>query len=169
MSQKDESENDIWDYKPLGKKKKQSAPVTVSKRRCISRKNSEKCSSAKSNGDKVETADNEDCSAVDDVPGDGHSRKENRHLPSRSCLIEDADQTLSGSSSEDFCPMCQMPFSILLVQTQRWHVAECLDTSRDSCGGIWKRTFHFLHATCICQHQFLNRSSSRQISSLSVC
>lgn len=156
MSQKDGSENDIWDYKPLGKKKKQRdslpAPATVSKRRCISRKNSKKCSSARTN-DKVETADNEGCSAIDDVPGDGHSRKENHDLPSRSCLIEDTDQTLSGSSSEDFCPMCQMPFSILLVQTQRWHVAECLDTSRDSCGGIGKHTFHFLHATCFFQHQ----------------
>ncbi|KAK1881804.1 DNA cross-link repair 1A protein [Dissostichus eleginoides] len=29
--------------------------------------------------------------------------------------------------------MCQMPFSILVVQTQRWHVAECLDTPRDTC------------------------------------
>ncbi|KAK2820420.1 hypothetical protein Q5P01_023379 [Channa striata] len=26
-----------------------------------------------------------------------------------------------------------MPFSILVVQTQRWHVAECLDTPRDQC------------------------------------
>lgn len=26
------------------------------------------------------------------------------------------------------CPSCQMPFSILLVQTPRWHVSECLDT-----------------------------------------
>ncbi|XP_063818626.1 DNA cross-link repair 1A protein [Pseudophryne corroboree] len=27
-----------------------------------------------------------------------------------------------------YCPSCQMPFSILLVQTPRWHVSECLDT-----------------------------------------
>ncbi|XP_069756079.1 DNA cross-link repair 1A protein isoform X2 [Narcine bancroftii] len=26
------------------------------------------------------------------------------------------------------CPICQMPFSLLLIETPRWHVAECLDT-----------------------------------------
>ncbi|XP_043911874.1 DNA cross-link repair 1A protein [Protopterus annectens] len=26
------------------------------------------------------------------------------------------------------CPVCQMPFFILLVQTPRWHVSECLET-----------------------------------------
>ncbi|MGH0151332.1 UNVERIFIED_CONTAM: hypothetical protein FKN15_019982 [Acipenser sinensis] len=29
---------------------------------------------------------------------------------------------------EGHCPGCQMPFSVLVVQTPRWHVAECLDT-----------------------------------------
>ncbi|XP_069467965.1 DNA cross-link repair 1A protein [Ambystoma mexicanum] len=28
---------------------------------------------------------------------------------------------------EGHCPNCQMPFSVLLVQTPRWHVDECLD------------------------------------------
>ncbi|XP_055502871.1 DNA cross-link repair 1A protein [Leucoraja erinacea] len=26
------------------------------------------------------------------------------------------------------CPICQMPFSLLLIETPRWHVAECLET-----------------------------------------
>ncbi|XP_038677971.1 DNA cross-link repair 1A protein [Scyliorhinus canicula] len=26
------------------------------------------------------------------------------------------------------CPICQMPFSLLLIETPRWHVTECLDT-----------------------------------------
>ncbi|KAM9324580.1 DNA cross-link repair 1A protein [Gastrophryne carolinensis] len=30
-----------------------------------------------------------------------------------------------------YCPSCQMPFSILLVQTPRWHVSECLDIPSD--------------------------------------
>eukprot|EP00058_Branchiostoma_floridae_P023470 XP_002608960.1 hypothetical protein BRAFLDRAFT_104983 [Branchiostoma floridae] len=28
---------------------------------------------------------------------------------------------------EGFCPNCQMPFSLLLVQSPRWHVAECME------------------------------------------
>ncbi|KAM3859958.1 DNA cross-link repair 1A protein [Diretmus argenteus] len=77
MSQKDDdSENDIWEYKPLQKKNKRlsSSNGAVAKKRPF----------------ETETA-----------------------------------------PSGDFCPICQMPFSILVVQTQRWHVAECLDTPRD--------------------------------------
>ncbi|XP_066278327.1 uncharacterized protein [Branchiostoma lanceolatum] len=28
---------------------------------------------------------------------------------------------------EGFCPNCQMPFSLLLVQSPRWHMAECME------------------------------------------
>ncbi|XP_028586054.2 DNA cross-link repair 1A protein [Podarcis muralis] len=31
---------------------------------------------------------------------------------------------------EGHCPSCQMPFSLLLMQTPHWHVTECLDGSR---------------------------------------
>lgn len=145
MSQKGDSENDIWDYKPLGKKKKRREPPSVSatvlKKRCLSGKSSQKTKSAKSIDDRVETAKHEDCSTSDDVTGgEGSSnsrrRMESHDFPFRSSLIEDTHQSHS-DSSEDFCPMCQMPFSILVVQTQRWHVAECLETSRDSCEGIY--------------------------------
>uniref|UniRef100_A0A8C5HK59 DNA cross-link repair 1A protein n=1 Tax=Gouania willdenowi TaxID=441366 RepID=A0A8C5HK59_GOUWI len=44
-----------------------------------------------------------------------------------------AEGSSSSSSSADFCPICQMPFFILVVQSQRWHIAECLDTPRDTC------------------------------------
>ncbi|XP_067858283.1 DNA cross-link repair 1A protein isoform X2 [Heptranchias perlo] len=29
---------------------------------------------------------------------------------------------------DGYCPICQIPFSLLLIETPRWHVAECLDT-----------------------------------------
>ncbi|XP_078420821.1 DNA cross-link repair 1A protein isoform X1 [Cetorhinus maximus] len=29
---------------------------------------------------------------------------------------------------DGYCPICQMPFSLLLIETPRWHVSECLDT-----------------------------------------
>lgn len=148
MSQKGDSENDIWDYKPLGKKKKRreppSASATVLEKRCLSGKSSQKSKSAKYIDDKVEKAKHEDRSTVDCVTGgecsNSNRRMENHDFSFRSSLIEDTDQS-HNSTSEEFCPMCQMPFSILVVQTQRWHVAECLETSRDACEGIWK-LFH---------------------------
>lgn len=124
MSQKDDSENDIWDYKPLEKKKKRhdSAPA-VAKRRCTSRKTSKRVRSPKR---RVQAADMGEFS-----PGDhkgGHSSLDaSDTVPNK--------KTAEEPFSEDFCPVCQMPFSILVVQTQRWHVAECLDTSRDKCQG----------------------------------
>lgn len=30
---------------------------------------------------------------------------------------------------DGYCPSCQMPFSLLLIQTPQWHVTECLDVS----------------------------------------
>uniref|UniRef100_A0A4W6C529 DNA cross-link repair 1A protein n=1 Tax=Lates calcarifer TaxID=8187 RepID=A0A4W6C529_LATCA len=108
MSQKDDSENDIWDYKPLEKKKKRqkspSAATTVTKRRCASRKTSKRATALSV-----------------------------KKAPERAEKVKTAEDTLKGPSSGDFCPMCQMPFSILVVQSQRWHVAECLDIPRDKC------------------------------------
>uniref|UniRef100_A0A3Q1KBH8 DNA cross-link repair 1A protein n=1 Tax=Anabas testudineus TaxID=64144 RepID=A0A3Q1KBH8_ANATE len=110
MSQRDDSEHDIWEYKPLQKKKKktrESAPV-VAKRRCTTRKTSKR----------VKGAESGDCSTVVNVEAGDRVQK---------------DKAAEEPSSGDFCPVCQMPFSILVVQTQRWHVAECLDTPRDKC------------------------------------
>ncbi|XP_038591165.1 DNA cross-link repair 1A protein [Micropterus salmoides] len=140
MSQKEDSENDIWEYKPLQKKKKrhESQPATVTKRRCPSRKSSKRDTSlsVKSPDRKVKTAENGECSTVV-INIDGPNCLEAHNLPSHSSPTNHTVQTdcaaAKGPSSGDFCPMCQMPFSILVVQTQRWHVAECLDTPRDTC------------------------------------
>ncbi|XP_042364570.1 DNA cross-link repair 1A protein [Plectropomus leopardus] len=135
MSQKDDSENDIWEYKPLEKKKKKhdssSATVTASKRRCTVRKTSKRDTSVqvKSPGKRVKTAENGHCSTT----VDGHGSLEPHNLPSESFTTGDTDNAAEGPSSGDFCPVCQMPFSLLVVQTQRWHVAECIDIPRDTC------------------------------------
>ncbi|XP_032357246.1 DNA cross-link repair 1A protein [Etheostoma spectabile] len=139
MSEKHDSEDDIWEYKPLEKKKKRhkSPSATVTKRKCTVRKTSKRDSSfsLKSPDRKVQTAESGDCSSV--VTGDRSLEAHNLGLPLK--LSPSSDTVLTdnaaaeGPSSGDFCPMCQMPFSILVVQTQRWHVAECLDTPRDTC------------------------------------
>lgn len=135
MSQKDDSENDIWDYKPLEKKKKGRESAAVTKRRCASRKASKRDASfsVRPPDRKVKKAESGDCSAVVN-----RGCLEAHNLPSKSSPANDTVQTdkaAEGPSSGHFCPMCQMPFSILVVQTQRWHVAECLDTPRDTCKG----------------------------------
>lgn len=143
MSQKGDSENDIWEYKPLEKKKKRhespSVPATVTKRRCTSRKNTKKdtsfsVKSAHPPDGTVKPAESGHCGPDGNI--DGHNSLEAPSLPSKSSAANDTVQTdnaAEGPSSGDFCPMCQMPFSILVVQTHRWHVAECLDTPRDTC------------------------------------
>uniref|UniRef100_A0A3Q4BGP3 DNA cross-link repair 1A protein n=1 Tax=Mola mola TaxID=94237 RepID=A0A3Q4BGP3_MOLML len=140
MSQKGDFENDIWEYKSLGKRKKRGeslpASATVSKRSCVSGKTSKggTAFSVKSAHKKDSTAANGDYWAVVDTPVEGHGTTEAQNA-SKSSPDNDTFQTDSDAegSPGNFCPMCQMPFSILVVQSQRWHVAECLDTPRDSC------------------------------------
>ncbi|XP_054624994.1 DNA cross-link repair 1A protein [Dunckerocampus dactyliophorus] len=109
MSQKNDSESAIWDYKPTVKKKKKHALSSVAKRR----KESSSNSSAKATSDDA---------IADENKGD-------------STILTSDQQTTDANNEtkEEFCPICQMPFSILLVQSQRWHVAECLDIPRDTC------------------------------------
>ncbi|XP_068610800.1 DNA cross-link repair 1A protein [Brachionichthys hirsutus] len=131
MSQKDDSENDIWEYKPLEKKRKRLESPTASKRRCTLGKNCKKDArfSVNSLDNKVKTdAGGQACCAA------AHTEQAGSPLPSTLPTSHDKVKTDSDDEapSGSFCPMCQMPFSILVVQTQSWHVAECLDTPRDT-------------------------------------
>nr|XP_057917670.1 DNA cross-link repair 1A protein [Doryrhamphus excisus] len=102
MSQKNDSESDIWDYKPLVKKKKKHGSLSVAKRRNNSAGATSSDVTTDKNNSVIQTSD-----------------------------LESVDTKYE--NTEGFCPTCQMPFSILLVQSQRWHVAECIDISRDTC------------------------------------
>lgn len=121
MSQEDDSENEVWDYEPLKKKRK--------------RLSSRSHSSARSTADKVKTvqpadpqpADSRKCAAINGAGRQNDSQKESS---TNSNGDEDAQDP-----SGDFCPICQMPFCILVVQTPRWHIAECLELLRDTCEG----------------------------------
>eukprot|EP00079_Xenopus_tropicalis_P031540 XP_017945311.1 PREDICTED: DNA cross-link repair 1A protein [Xenopus tropicalis] len=58
---------------------------------------------------------------------DGHSwssQREEPPLPGRNPSPESPQPRHEG-----YCPSCQMPFSLLLVQSPRWHVSECLDAA----------------------------------------
>ncbi|CAG5906213.1 unnamed protein product [Menidia menidia] len=136
MSQKDDSESDIWDYKPL-EKKKRTEPSTALKRRCTSRKSAKKETSLRSEERDAKTpaAERGDRASAGYV--DQKCIIDLHILPTKSSSPEESVQSdknaAERSTSEEYCPICQMPFIILVVQTQRWHVAECLDTPRDQC------------------------------------
>ncbi|KAM9774352.1 DNA cross-link repair 1A protein [Syngnathus typhle] len=118
MSQKSDSESDIWDYKPLAKKKKKqdlSARGNAAKRKCTTKTKSGKIPDSAA-------------TQIDVSANVNHGQRD----PSSSSLAKDT-QHVESETMEGFCPICQMPFYILLVQSQRWHVAECLDTPRDTC------------------------------------
>ncbi|KAM4715198.1 DNA cross-link repair 1A protein [Anableps anableps] len=138
MSQKNDSENDIWDYKPLEKKRKSNKSLCVSKRRCTARKTSKKDISpslrSEEKSTKTKAAESGDSSAVGDA--DESKRLLSDELSFKSSateVIQSDSNATERQMSEDYCPMCQMPFYILVVQSQRWHVAECLDNPRDKC------------------------------------
>ncbi|NXX58820.1 DCR1A protein, partial [Scopus umbretta] len=74
---------------------------------------------------------------------------------------------------DGYCPSCQMPFSLLLVETPRWHVAECLDTpgsiEKECPDGLlcnstipshYKRFSHFLLAASRAGDHLVNSSGS---------
>ncbi|XP_019938690.2 DNA cross-link repair 1A protein [Paralichthys olivaceus] len=139
MSQRDECENDIWEYKPLQKKKRTQKPpsAATTTRRCTTGKTSKRDNTTAppvethTRTEKVRTdgrAGSSTCVDVDSVETLTVSS-----VLSPACETVQTDSAAEGPSSGHFCPMCQMPFSVLVVQTQRWHVAECLDTPRDKC------------------------------------
>ncbi|XP_072311843.1 DNA cross-link repair 1A protein [Eucyclogobius newberryi] len=131
MSTNDESENDIWDYKPLKKKKQESpalVPKTVAKRRCTTRGHT--IYSAPSPVNTNTTAISTQSAKSEPVPV--LIKEENGQL-NTSNHVQKCNNNGEMGSAGDHCPVCQMPFSILVVQTQRWHVVDCLDICRDSC------------------------------------
>ncbi|NXX65381.1 DCR1A protein, partial [Spizella passerina] len=61
---------------------------------------------------------------------DGDECKEDSSVHSQDSVGSLAEQSSQNAKPvhDGFCPSCQMPFSLLLVQTPQWHVYECLET-----------------------------------------
>lgn len=146
MSQKDDPEDGIWQYKSVVKRKKtqtqSSAVGTVTKRRCNSRKPSRRDSAAstkiktdKTKGTNVTNAERNGEPKVNGCSKSMANGLPYSESPSSSQETNNNSDAAEGPCCGDFCPMCQMPFSALMVQSQRWHVAECLDIPRDKCTG----------------------------------
>ncbi|NXV10321.1 DCR1A protein, partial [Cettia cetti] len=132
MSEDTLLEEDIWEYKSTRKRKHQSNSQSIStpvqkvsdgkgrpKRKSNRRKKS------------TERTDTPQKTKQSSRPGrDVDLSKEDSSVHSQegvSSLAEQSSQTAK-PVHDGFCPSCQMPFSLLLVQTPQWHVYECLET-----------------------------------------
>ncbi|XP_051770527.1 DNA cross-link repair 1A protein isoform X2 [Ctenopharyngodon idella] len=124
------SENDIWNYKPLKKTKKRRCKSQISSKSGTKRRNDSnpgtsaqkpKVSSAETHTDLDQNSNNAPINTVSSGSLDVNHG-------TLSQAVQDKDPQSGG-----FCPVCQMPFSVLVVQSQQWHVAECLDTPTDNC------------------------------------
>lgn len=121
------SESDIWDYKPLKKNKKRSCKSQGSREHVTKRKKEGIVQKTVKSAETHNDLDHQIGSNAPNNTVNSGSEDVNHGTVSRD--VPDADSQSGGG----FCPVCQMPFSILVVQSQQWHVAECLDTAADNC------------------------------------
>jgi len=133
MSEEDLLEEDIWEYKSVRKQKQQSASespsaplqkVTDGKRRPKRKGNGNKRKKVGKNGTLQKS---EPRSRPNEDPEPSKDDSSVHSQESAGSQAENGSQS-ARPVHDGHCPSCQMPFSLLLVQTPRWHVAECLDT-----------------------------------------
>ncbi|XP_019902483.2 DNA cross-link repair 1A protein isoform X1 [Esox lucius] len=146
------SENDIWEYQPLKKKKRldterpESSKGPLAKYREFSKRITKKETSilVKNTVRDMKLTQVDYSKDVNVKANESIHNKEvvcmthlTQNITSSQSIQENISTLGTGkkvyqaSSLGGFCPICQMPFSILVVQSQRWHVAECLDTPGD--------------------------------------
>ncbi|XP_055786776.1 DNA cross-link repair 1A protein isoform X1 [Salvelinus fontinalis] len=146
MSKKD-LEDDIWEYKPLKKKKRKDkdTPETFNGPMTKYRQASKSLTKGDTSVQVKNTV--RDVKLTKVAPNKALGVKANESIQNKLSTqnvafpqsTQDNDSTLTAgenvhqasSTGGSYCPICQMPFSILVVQSQRWHVAECLDTPGD--------------------------------------
>lgn len=151
---KNDLEDDIWEYKPLKKKKKRKdkgTPETFNGPMAKYRRASKSLTKGETSVQVKNTVRNVELTKV--APNKALGVKANESIQNKEVACrtlstqnvafpqstQDNDSTLTAgenvhqasSPGGSSCPICQMPFSILVVQSQRWHVAECLDTPGD--------------------------------------
>lgn len=150
---KNDLEDDIWEYKPLKKKKRKDkgTPETFNGPMAKYRRASKSLTKGETSVQVKNTVRNVELTKV--APNKALGVKANESIQNKEVACrtlstqnvafpqstQDNDSTLTAgenvhqasSPGGSSCPICQMPFSILVVQSQRWHVAECLDTPGD--------------------------------------
>ena len=118
-------EGEVWDYKSLkrGRKKRTVATVKISPNIAHASRDSRKAttkSSRRSSTTKNKKSEQSSLSSsalnIQTETNSSNYRKSNKIT-----AVKKQNQ------HEGYCPVCQMPFSILLLQSPGWHVAECME------------------------------------------
>ncbi|NXS27557.1 DCR1A protein, partial [Pomatostomus ruficeps] len=170
-------EEDIWEYKSIRKQKHRSNSQRISttvqdvsdgKGRPKRKRNRKRKSVEKTDTPQKTKQSSRPDQDVDQCRDDSsvHSQE------SRSSLAEQSSQNAK-PVQDGYCPSCQMPFSLLLVQTPQWHVYECLETpgpiEKECPDGLlctstipshYKRYSHFLLAANRAGDYLVNSSGS---------
>ncbi|XP_028939388.1 DNA cross-link repair 1A protein [Antrostomus carolinensis] len=171
-------EEDIWEYKSIRKQKHQSNSESTS---TPVRKISDGKSRAKRKrtGNKKKSVEKHDTLQKTEQrsrPGqDADQCQDDSSVHSQDSVSSLTEQSSPHAKPvhDGHCPSCQMPFSLLLVQTPRWHVAECLDTpgsaEKECPDGLlctstipshYKRYSHFLLAASRAGDYLVNSSAN---------
>ncbi|EMP39040.1 DNA cross-link repair 1A protein [Chelonia mydas] len=185
MSENDGLEEDIWEYKSVRKPKsvyQNNNSVNIST--SVQKANDGKCKSKGSGGrNNKKVVENRDKAKKSEqgprqkgiqplikpdqnlnLSKDDHivQSQESVTTPTKRSRTCNKKQTTPNARPvyDGYCPSCQMPFSLLLAQTPRWHVTECMDTQgsteKECPDGLmctstipshYKRYTHFILAT----------------------
>ncbi|XP_062463891.1 DNA cross-link repair 1A protein isoform X1 [Pezoporus occidentalis] len=133
MSDDTSLEADIWEYKSIRKEKHPSnaesisTPVqTVSDGKCRPKRKTNR--KRKKTVEKTDTLQKTEQVSRPNEDADPCKDDSSVHSQESTSSLTDHSSQNAKPVYDGYCPSCQMPFSLLLVQTPRWHVAECLDT-----------------------------------------
>ncbi|XP_058697990.1 DNA cross-link repair 1A protein [Poecile atricapillus] len=125
-------EEDIWEYKSIRRRKHQSNSQSIStpvqeisdgKGRPKRKRNRKKKSTEKTDTPQKTKQSSQPGQDVDQCKEDSSV-----HSQESVCSLSEQSSQNAKRIHDGFCPSCQMPFSLLLVQTPQWHVYECLET-----------------------------------------
>ncbi|NXS75954.1 DCR1A protein, partial [Pandion haliaetus] len=171
-------EEDIWEYKSIRKQKYQSNSKSISTP--VQKVSDGKCRpTRKKNRNKKKSIEKTDTLQKTEQRSrpnqDVEQCKDDSSVHSQESVSSLTEQSSQNAKPvhDGHCPSCQMPFSLLLVQTPRWHVAECLDTpgsiEKECPDGLlcnstipshYKRYSHFLLAASRAGDYLLNSSAN---------
>lgn len=143
MSQS-ESESDIWEYKSLKKTKRKAQTPRSSEdeskrprlaKQAESKKKTKKACSRLNTKSKTSTELCTGSESVQVTKPDGPTTKSSLLSSPQSAEVHEGSSSEQNPQSSGYCPVCQMPFSILVIQTAQWHVAECLENPGETSEG----------------------------------
>ncbi|XP_016279794.1 DNA cross-link repair 1A protein isoform X1 [Monodelphis domestica] len=148
MSEENLFEEDIWEYKSIRKSKLENSDASNSvlkardskykSKRCKIQRNKRTVEvKGKSKNDELCLGERSSQTLVSDPNlSGGDNIQQSQGKVTTKAKFGKTNKKLTPTKQQPvysgYCPSCQMPFSLLLGQTPRWHVSECLDAPQSS-------------------------------------